>query len=213
MYILGLTGGIASGKSTVSRYFSELGAAHVDADAIVHQLQGPDTPQTQEIASHLGARVLTPEGALNRSQLAALVAADPAVLEFLEGVLHPAVRREEARQIAAAAAAGAAVVVLDVPLLFETDGHLLCDGVALCDCPEDIRQERAFERPGMTAEKWRTLHARRWPMAQLRQAADFLIPTGGTLAETEAAVTDLYTQLAATGGQAWPARWPAVDTL
>ena len=207
MYILGLTGGLASGKSTVAGLFKALGAAVVDADALVHQLQGPGTPQTTYISQVLGKGVLTADGGLDRRKLAAMIAGDQGVLTFLEGVLHPAVRVAEADALRRAAAGGCRLAVLDVPLLFEAGSHHFCDSSAVCDVDDAVRKARAFERPGMTEEKWAALKKRRLPDAAQRQLAQHLIPTGGPLADTQKAVEALYAELLKKPAEAWPTRW------
>ncbi|MBI1363850.1 MAG: dephospho-CoA kinase [Proteobacteria bacterium] len=207
MYILGLTGGIAGGKSTVAKLFAAHGAAIVDADAITHQLQKAGTPQTAAIAAKLGQNVLDAEGNLDRRALSAAIAADKGVLTFLEHILHPAVRQEEKRQVAAAAKAGKTLVILDVPLMYEAESHLLCDAVAVCDAPEHIRKVRAFERGHMTEEKWQTIKARRLPEAEMFARADILIPTSSDIATTESFVKSLYTRLSGMTGQTWPKEW------
>jgi dephospho-CoA kinase len=210
MYILGLTGGIASGKSTVAKLFAAHGAVVVDADAITHQLQKAGTPQTAAIAAKLGQGVLDPHGNLDRRALSAAVAADKTVLTFLEHILHPAVRAEEKRQIQQAEAAGKTLVILDVPLMFEAGSDKLCDAVAVCDAPEAVRKPRAFARDHMTEEKWAALKARRLPEAEMFRRADLLIPTSGDVATTAAFVREVYTHLTQATGTVWPQGWAEV---
>lgn len=207
MYILGLTGGMASGKTTVAGFLRDCGAVIVDADQIVHNLQKPGTPETLKIAKKLGCQVLHEDGSLNRQALAAAIQADKTNLQFLEDVLHPAVRREERNQLAFAAQSGAKVAVLDVPLLFETDAHLLSDGVAVCHSPMEVRKQRAFERPGMNDAKWDNLLSRRWPDAKMLEFTDFVVNTHTEMAETREQVQKLYNHIAAEPATAWPAKW------
>lgn len=216
MYILGLTGGMASGKTTVAGFLKACGAAIVDADKIVHDLQQAGTEETKIIADKLGKDVLNEEGGLSRPALAAAIQADKSVLTFLEDVLHPAVRREELNQLKAAAYTGHGVAILDIPLLFETDAHLLCDGVAVCHSPLEVRKERAFARPGMNEDKWKNLLARRWDDAKMLQHADFVIDTNTTLPETKEQVQSLYEHIIETldaefsADAAWPQKWAAM---
>lgn len=195
MYLLGLTGGIASGKSTVAGFFKDAGAVIVDADAIVHDLQQAGTPQTATIVAKLGKHILAADGSINRAVLAKEIFADNSVLDFLEDVLHPAVRHEEEKQIKQALAAGVKLVVLDIPLLFETGADKICDGVAVCDIPVELRKKRAFERPNMSEEKWQAIASRRWSEEKMRKKADFLIQTDTTLEQTKQQVKALYTRL------------------
>lgn len=211
MYVLGLTGGIAAGKSTVARLFQTHGAVVVDADALVHDLQKAGTPQTQAIAQKCGPDVLTADGAVDRKALSAALKADPSLLAWLEEVLHPAVRQAEYDALKQAADNGTHLAVLDIPLLFETGAHLLCDSVAVCQAPDVLRKERAFERPAMTEEKWQALAQRRWPTARMYSHADHLIPTYGPLDQTAAAVAGLVRQLSGKTGKKWPQSWSTAE--
>src|SRR5262249_20601785 len=117
--VIGLTGGIGSGKSTVARMFAERGATVIDADAIVHELQAPGMPMVAELAAAFGPAILDAAGALDRKALGAIVFADEAARQRLNQIVHPQVGAEFAARLAAAVAANAALVVLDIPLLFE----------------------------------------------------------------------------------------------
>ena len=207
MYILGLTGGMASGKSTVSGFLRACGAVIVDADKIVHDLQKAGTAQTLEISKKLGTEVLDKDGNLSRPALAKAIEADKSVLTYLESVLHPAVRKEEARLLQEAFDQGAEVAVLDIPLLFETNAHLLCDGVAVCHSQMNIRKERAFKRRGMTEAKWTNLLARRWDDAKMLNHADFVIDTNVHLDDTNDQVRALYEHLSREPATAWVTKW------
>lgn len=206
MYILGLTGGIAAGKSTVCGMFATLGIPVVDADRLVHALQGPGTPETAAIAARFGPESLLQDGSVNRQHLSQHIARHPEALTWLEDLLHPAVRHAEALALAGYARSHP-LVVLDVPLLFETGAEALCDTVALCHCPPDIRKARAFTRPGMTEQKWQSLLARRVSEQDMLVKADHLIPTSGPLEATEQAVKTLADDLAKRAGHCWPALW------
>lgn len=206
-YILGLTGGLASGKSTVSGFFKDCGAVIIDADAIVHQLQTAGTPETKAIADRVGKEVLDANGDIDRRVLAHKAATDQDLLPFLESVLHPAVHREEKKLINQAAEAGHELVVLDVPLLFEAGSHKNCDSVALCHAPLDVRQKRALRRGGMTKEKWNTLLARRWPDEKAIKEADHIIHTDTPEPETRKEVEDLCRKLKQRDLEAYLAHW------
>lgn len=206
-YILGLTGGLASGKSTVSMFFKDAGAVIVDADAIVHQLQTAGTPETKAIADRVGHDVLDANGDIDRKVLAQKVAADQDLLPFLESVLHPAVHREEKKRILAAAKEGAELVVLDVPLLFEAGSHKHCDSVALCHAPLNVRKERALKRANMTEDKWKTLLARRWPDEKALKEADYTIKTDIPEAQTRQEVESLVKELKKKTAAAFKEHW------
>lgn len=213
MFILGLTGPLASGKSTVAEMFAKRGAAVINADALVHQLQAPGTPQTLMVADILGVHVLDEDGRLDRSVLSRHIAKDPGVLGMLEGIFHPAVRSLTKYLINQAAAQGKKVVVLDVPLLFETGLNLLCDSTAICVTEPTTRRTRAFERPGMTDQKWQTFHSRRLPEHEAFKLAEHHINTTDTLARTKAIVESLYDHVAALNGKAWPEAWLDVPDI
>ena len=147
MLTIGLTGGIASGKSTVSRRLRELGATVIDADAIARSLQEPGQPGLQRIAGEFGPSVLTPDGRLDRAALGTLVFADPDARQRLNAIMHPLVR-EEAERLAAAAGEES-VVVEDIPLLVETGQHGRFDLVLTVQAPSEQRVRRMVEDRGM----------------------------------------------------------------
>ncbi len=148
MLSIGLTGGIASGKSTVSRRLMELGATVVDADAIARALQEPGQPGLERIVEEFGPSVLTPQGRLDRAVLGALVFGDPQARQRLNGIIHPLVRAEAGRL--AAAAGEHAVLVEDIPLLVETGQHERFDLVLTVQAPVEERVRRMVEDRGMT---------------------------------------------------------------
>jgi dephospho-CoA kinase len=184
MIVLGLTGSIGMGKSTVARMFAEEGVPLFDADAAVHRLQGPDGALVSEIeASFPGT---TGAGGVDRSTLAERVLAEPAALKRLEALVHPAVARE--REMFLAAHADAPVVVLDIPLLFETGGEALADKVAVVSADPEIQRVRTLARAGMTPEKFLRILGHQMPDSEKRARADFVIPTDCSLDETRASV-------------------------
>jgi dephospho-CoA kinase len=154
MFVCGLTGGIAAGKSVVSRRLAERGAAHVDADQLAREVVAPGTPGLEAIRRRFGDHLLTPSGELDRSALGALVFSDPAARRDLEAITHPAVR-ELSRQRMQEAVAGdpTRVVVYDVPLLVETRGAGEFDVVVVVHAPRDVRIARLVELRGMSEEE------------------------------------------------------------
>ena len=173
MLVIGLTGSLGMGKSTTARFFAEAGAPVHDADAAVHRLYESDAVAAIE-AAFPGT---TLNGVVDREKLAKCVLDDPAALKKLEAIVHPLVRREEDRFLAAAQAAGASVAVLDIPLLFETGGDKRVDAVVVVSSPQDLQRARAFERPGMTEEKFQSLLAKQLPDSEKRRRADFVVDT------------------------------------
>jgi len=182
--LLGLTGSIGMGKSTVAKMFAEEGVPVFDADAAVHELQGPDGALVAEIEKRFPGTT-GPQG-VNRTALSERVLGDPAQLKRLEALVHPAVA--EARRAFIAAHADAPVILLDIPLLFEAGGAAQVDRIAVVSAASDVQRERVLARPGMTPEKFEQILARQLPDAEKRARADFVIPTDVSLEETCASV-------------------------
>jgi dephospho-CoA kinase len=182
--VLGLTGSIGMGKSTVAKMFADEGVPVFDADAAVHHLQGPDGELVDEIEAHFPGTT-GPEG-VNRSALAQRVLGEPTQLRRLEALVHPAVAK--ARRDFLAKHEAAPIVLLDIPLLFETGGVGQVDKVAVVSAAPDVQRERTLARPGMTPEKFEQILARQLPDAEKRARADFVILTDTSLEETRASV-------------------------
>ncbi|MFN3943590.1 MAG: dephospho-CoA kinase [Allosphingosinicella sp.] len=182
--ILGLTGSIGMGKTTVSRMFADEGVPVFDADAEVHRLQGPEGALVAAIEAEFPGT--TGADGVDRTSLAEAVLGEPERLRRLEALIHPAVAR--AREDFIAAHEGAPLVLLDIPLLFEKGGADRVDRIAVVSAPEDIQRARVLARPGMTGEKFARILALQMPDAEKRARADFVIPTGGSFEETRAAV-------------------------
>ena len=193
MLTLGLTGSIGMGKSTVADMFEELGVPVFDSDAAVHRLQGEGGRLVAAIEA-MFPDTTGPTG-VDRTLLGEAVLADPRALKRLEGLVHPAVGEERAAFLAAHA--DAPLVVFDVPLLFETGGAASVDKVVVVSAPAEVQRARVLARPGMTEEKYAAILARQLPDAEKRARADFVIPTGGSLEETRAAVRALLSCLGA----------------
>lgn len=190
--ILGLTGSIGMGKSTVARMFAEAGVPVFDADAVVHRLQGPEGTLVAEIEGAFPGTT-GPEG-VDRTALAERVLAEPEDLRRLEALIHPAVRREQESFLAEHA--DAPVVVLDIPLLFEKGLDAQCDKVAVVSADAEIQRLRTLARPGMTPEKFLRILSHQLPDAEKRARADFIIPTDCSLDETRASVASIIACLA-----------------
>ena len=206
--VIGLTGGIGTGKSTVARLLAELGAVVIDADAIVHELQAPGSPALAEIAAALGSDVLDPAGALDRARVADRVFRDPALRQRLNAIMHPRVGAEMARRTDAARRAGAPLVVMDIPLLFETrprDRDAArggSDATVLVYAAPSVQIDRTVARDGCTREEAERRIAAQLPIDEKRALADYVIDNGGALADTERQVRGLFAKLigqAATG--------------
>jgi len=190
---LGLTGSIGMGKSTVARMFEGEGVPVFDADAAVHRLQGPQGALVAAIEARFPGT--TGASGVDRTLLSEAVLGDKAALRRLEALIHPAVAAE--REAFLAAHRAAPLVVLDIPLLFEKGGWDKVDRIAVVSAPADVQRARVLARPGMTAARFAQILALQTPDAEKRARADFVIPTGGSLAATRAAVRAIVAGLAA----------------
>ncbi len=196
MPLIALTGGIASGKSTIARRLAEHGAVVVDADQIVRDVQMPGSPVLTQIADAFGADVIDASGALDRPSLGARVFGDPEALARLNGIVHPAVRAESQRRFEAAFDADPdAVVVYDVPLLVEARVDDPWDRILVADAPAPLRLTRLVEFRGMTEEEAGKRIAAQVSDAQRRAIADDVIDTSGTIERTIAQVDALWQDL------------------
>jgi dephospho-CoA kinase len=178
MFVIGLTGSIASGKSETAKLLMNAGIPVFDADAEVHRLYQQQSVINQVAAGFPQAIV---EGAIDRSELGKIVLADPAALQKLEHIVHPLVRAARQDFIEKANMDGLSFVVVDIPLLFETGEDKTIDYVVVVSAPENIRRKRAMARIGMTAEKLEAITERQMPDAEKRRRADFIIDNSGSL--------------------------------
>jgi dephospho-CoA kinase len=191
MLKLGLTGSIASGKSSVLRIFAELGVPVFSSDDVVHELYRGEA--VAPIAALFPGTVQN--GEVDRAELSRRLLGAPDKLEALEAIVHPLVRARIARFLDEAAATGARLAVVDIPLLFETGYPYGLDKVAVTVAPDAVLRQRALARPGMTVEKLDAILARQLPQAEKRKRADYILDTSGTMADTRNAVADLVETL------------------
>lgn len=200
-YIVGLTGGIGSGKSAAATVLEELGATVIDTDAIAHELTAPGGAAIAPIRSAFGAGFISAEGALDRARMRELVFADASKKRLLESILHPVIR---VRTDELARSARGAYVVLMVPLLIESgDYRQRCQRILVVDCPEAQQVARVMARSGLSAEAVRAIMANQVPRPARLAAADDVIDNSGDLAHLRRQATQLharYLQLAAAGG-------------
>ena len=196
MLLVGLTGGIASGKSAVAARLGEHGAGVVDADKIAREVVEPGTPALRRIVKEFGPGVIAPDGSLDRAALGAIVFADEGARRILNGITHPAVRELSHRRFAEAAAADPdAIVVYDVPLLSEARGADEFDVVVVVSAPEETRIERMVSLRGMSREEATRRIRSQVPDEERRALADILIESGGTLEETLARADEVWDEL------------------
>jgi len=195
MILLGLTGSIGMGKSTVAAMFRKAGVPVFDADAAVHRLQGPGGSLLPAIEAAFPGSI----GAqgVDRARLGRAVFGDGAALRRLEAIVHPAVA--EARRDFLRRHRAHRIVVDDVPLLFETGGERRVDAVVVVSAPAWMQRRRVLARPGMSQARFAGILARQTPDAEKRRRADFVIATGGTRRDTEAEVRILLACLRARG--------------
>ena len=184
MIIVGLTGSIGMGKSTVAAMFEEEGAPAFNSDAAVHALYAPSGAAAPLVEAAFPG--VTRDGAIDRVALSARVVGDEAAIKRLEAIVHPLVRQMQLEFLQANR--DAKCVVLDIPLLFEGDGARLVNKVVVVSAPADVQRERVLARPGMTAEKFEAILARQTPDAEKRARADFVIDTSGSFDATRAQV-------------------------
>jgi dephospho-CoA kinase len=191
--VLGLTGSVGMGKSTVAAMFERLGVPVFDADTIVHRLQGPSGELVASIEAAFPGT--TGPAGVDRAKLGAAVFGDSAALARLEAIVHPAVRQARAAFVREHAAAP--LVVCDIPLLFEKGGAHAVDKVLVVSAPPEVQRARVLARPGMTAGRFAEILALQMPDAEKRARADFVLDTGQPLARTEADVRALVEKLTA----------------
>ena len=191
--IIGLTGSIGMGKSTVAAMFARAGVPVFDADAEVRAMQGPGGQLVAAIEAAFPGST-GPDG-VDRDALGAIVFGDTAKLAALEAIVHPAVAKR--RQLFLDANADADLVLFDIPLLFERGGAEAVDVVVVVSANADQQRERVLSRPGMTPEKFERILSLQLPDSEKRERADFVIDTGTSLSETQAQVERLVGQLRA----------------
>jgi dephospho-CoA kinase len=191
-FVLCLTGSLGMGKSRTAAFFAEEGVPVHDSDAAVHALyEGEAVPLIE--AAFPGT---TSGGKVDRAKLAALVLGDEAALARLEAIVHPLVGKLRDKFLAQAQARGAPVVLLDVPLLFETGGERGCDAVVVVSAPPEMQRQRAFERPGMTEDKFAAILAKQMPDAEKRKRADFVVDSSQSFDHARAQVRDILHRVA-----------------
>lgn len=188
-WILGVTGGIGSGKSAATREFEALGITVVDADVVAREVVTPGQPALAAIAAHFGNDVIQADGTLNRAALRQIVFSDPAQRKALEAITHPAIRDELARQLAAAASP---YVILVSPLLWESGQDRFTHHTLLIDASEASQRERASRRDGVTPEQIDAIMQAQWSRAQRQAKADDIVLNEGSEADLQAAVRRLH---------------------
>ena len=195
MKILGLTGSIASGKTTVAGWLRECGIPVYDSDATVHQILASGGEAVGPIIDLFGPSVGSHSAGIDRNALGDIVFGQPDRRQALEAILHPMVRQHRDSFLANHRRAGTATVVLDVPLLFETDGDSLCDHVIVVYARQETMRARALTRKGMTADKFDAVVAAQMPVADKLQRADLTLDSDLSPDQTQQCLFDWLTNL------------------
>lgn len=190
--ILGLTGGIASGKSSVADMFVECGALLVSADLLAREVVNPGSPTLAKLVDVFGEEILTPGGSLNREVLAQQVFADPIARRRLESITHPAIAHLAACRLAALTSSPHDLIVYEAPLLFEAGAEKRVDLILVVVVDQDTQLSRLLLRDNLSATEARQRVAAQWPQADKVEKADFVIDNSGSLQQTRAAVAALY---------------------
>jgi dephospho-CoA kinase len=193
--LVGLTGGIASGKSTVARIFGELGAALIDADEVAREVVDGDPVVLEGIVRAFGTSVLDPSGRLDRRALGAIVFADPEARRRLEALTHPAIVARSDALARGHLEVGRRVVVYEAALLVETRRHLAMDLLVVVVAEEAVRLERLIARNQLSKEEALSRIASQMPQAQKAEAADFVVDNSGPLEETRRRVEEVWGEI------------------
>jgi len=191
MFVIGLTGSIAMGKTTTARLFADEGVPVHDADAAVHKLYAGEAAGLIEVAFPGSTR----SGTVDRVQLGKQVTGDPTALRRLEEIVHPLVRNAERKFLRDAEIADVPIVVLDVPLLFETGGDGRVDATVVVSAPAEMQRERVLER-GVSLERLEALLGRQMPDAEKRRRADFVVDSGQGVEHARAQVRQILAAVA-----------------
>ncbi|QWU17863.1 dephospho-CoA kinase [Paenibacillus sophorae] len=194
--IMGLTGGIASGKSTVSAILIEKGARLVDADAIAREVMLPGHEVLAAVTEYFGEGILLPDGTLNRTKLGDIVFHDPEALKALNGLTHPAIRRETRKRMQAMEReTPERLIIVDIPLLFESGQEDMFERILVVYAPREVQLERLKSRNGLTQDQAEARLNSQMDIELKRSKADYIIDNSGDLADTERQIAVLWDRL------------------
>lgn len=206
MFVLGLTGSIAMGKTWGAKCFRHFGVPVHDADACVHDLMGPGGEAVSAIDA-VFAGVVNRRGGVDRQKLSDKVFGDAAALTELEAMLHPLVRQSQRQFLAVHARAATPLVVLDIPLLYETEGRARVDAVVVMSAPAFLQRRRALGRPGMNVQKLNAVLARQMPDDIKRRVAEYVVITNGPRGQSLRQIASIVKVARGQRGQAWNPGW------
>ena len=200
MIVIGVTGGLGMGKSTVTRLFQEQGAELFDADRMVHRLLEPGTPVWKKVRSEFGPSVLEPDGRINRNRLGGIVFREPRRLKALNRIVHPAVRRSilaEMSRLKRNRPDG--VAVLDIPLLIESGRAYRTDAVVVVTAPQRTAARRLKSRSGWSPAEMKRRSGFQMPLREKVKHADFVVRNGGSLEDTRRQVIHVWKKITGEG--------------
>jgi len=209
---VGLTGGIACGKTVVRRRLEERGIPTLDADAVVHRLLQSGTDVTRQIAKGFGEAVIASDGSVDRKALGAIVFNDEEARRNLNAIVHPGVGREIERFFEAREKASDSVAVVDAALMIETGSYRRYDLLVVVHCRPELQLERLMARDGLSPEDAERRIRAQMPLEEKRPFADFLVDTSGSIDETLQQTDDLASQLRG-GREDWPQRHRGTENL
>ena len=195
MLQVGLTGGIACGKTYVRKLFAARGAFTVDADTVVHELMDRRTELTREIGQQFGPGVLTPEGSVDRKKLGAIVFSDPDARRNLNRLVHPKVIAEEKRLLAEAERGGVRIGVIDAALMIETGTYRDYDRLVVVYCPQEVQLERLMARDGLSRDDAARRVDAQLSVEQKKLYANYVVDSSGSLEDTERRVGEVWDSL------------------
>ena len=196
MLIVGLTGGYASGKSTVAKLFVELGGVLIDADKLAREVVKPDKQAWFEIVAHFGKGILLKNGEIDRKALGEIVFGSDAEREKLNAIVHPRVLDEELKAIEEIKGRGLdAILILSVPLLIESGHYRQCDKIVVVTVDRDTQIKRLMERDGFSREESLRRISAQMPLSEKVQYADYVIDNSGSKEETELQVREVFRRL------------------
>lgn len=195
MKVIGLTGGVGSGKSTVAEMLRELGATVIDADQATHEVYAPGTAGFDAVVAEFGQTFVREDGAIDRRKLGALVFNDENARQRLSAIVHPLVREWMAARTAAAADRGDEIVIQDVPLLYENDLERIFSSVLLVYAPEDVQLDRLVNGRGIPPDRAGAMIAAQMPIEEKRRRAHHIVDNSGTIEQTRSQVEEIWAQM------------------